>query len=788
MTTTAAATSTLECERPYLFTELFDPDVMDDILGHPQSFGFGQQDVRRLNSYKKMKVQGTPNKVDVNYERKGGALAKEKGIGRLYPRNGIGLQGFPSGIRNPLLERYYHDCDIVNAHYVLASQVADAWGLKNDNISHYVRNRDEELAKVSQNRALAKVNFLAVMFGGNPKLMDESVEWNCEIRPEGDVSLLEAIKTEVSALMDTCWSKHKEWRSIVKGKDNPKASLLALFFQTEESKCLMSIAKYVKSIGREVGVLIHDGCCIRKVGDESVLPEKMLRGAEAMVKADTGYEVSLLVKAWTHSYIPTTTEHPLVPADTLIDEAFAARRFCELMGDHFIYDNKEMWVFSTSTGMWTRDIDTLERIITQLNGKLVFKQMGPLGLKTYDFSGCCDKTGTLIRKLKCVAPVRDGYMRTRIHSDIGKILWADGIYDFKTDTFTEGFDPNIVFTARINRNFPTKRDEEKIAYIQYNTFDAPFLGTGDGELLRHETMRMMLGDFLRKKGFIGQGPWNSSKGVYTCLLQTAFGSYIVQFNGNSLLFKSFGGESERDMTFAMNFCNARIAVSSEIRMPVNSTTGKENKAVIDGNLWKTLCSGGDEWRARNLNERAQTYVNKAAVFCLLNDTPDFSPADKDTQEKVKVIAFSASFTEDPTEANERKCVSDIKDKYRESEYGDALFHILVDEYKKWKENGFRDMAMTDTGVASLSAIIPVKKIGDVLRERYVLTNNQLDSVLFTDIENYLRSCGVQGSGNKIARDLSILGLGTGKKRVKGQGVLTVRTGVREKTEEEEGGS
>jgi hypothetical protein len=780
-TTTTTGTTTAECERPYLFTEFFDPDVMDDILGHPQTFGFGQLDIRRLNAYKKMKVQGTPNKVEVNYERKGGALAKEKGIGRLYPRNAIGLQGFPSAIRNPLLEKYYHDCDIVNAHYVLASQVADAWGLKNNSISHYVRNRDEELAKVSQNRTLAKTNFLAVMFGGNPKLMDESADWNPEIRPEGDVSLLEAIKVEVAALMEMCWSKHKEWRPIVKGKDNPKASLLALFFQTEESKCLMSIAKYVKSVGREVGVLIHDGCCIRKIGDEVLLPEKMLRGAEAMVKADTGYEVSLLVKAWTHSYIPTTTDHPLIPADTLIDEAYAARKFGEIMGDLLVFDTGQIWVFNQSIGLWSTDKSALERVITQLNGRLVFKQMGPTGLKTYDFSGCCDKTSLLIKKLPSVLPMRDGYMRSRIASDVGKLLWADGIYDFKTKTFTEGFDPNIVFSARIARDFPTKRDEVVIAYIQKHTFDEPFMGTGDGELLRHETMRMMFGDFSRKTGFIGQGPYNSSKGVYTVLLQTGFGSYVVQFNGNSLLFKSFTGESERDLTFAMNFCRARIAASSEIRMP-SDKSGKQTRAVVDANLWKILCSGGDEYRTRLLFENAQTCVNKAAIIMFLNDTPDFSPATTETQKKVKVINFSASFTENPTELNEKKSVLDIKEKYKQTEYGDALFHILQDEYAKWEAGGFAEMPMTEAGAGSLEAIIPVKKVGDVLRERYEFTKNPMDGVLFSEIEAFLREQGVEGTGNKIARELSSLGLGVGRKRV-GRGVQVMRTGLREKKEE-----
>ena len=781
MTTTHTATTTAECERPYLFTEYFDPDVMDDILAHPQSFGFGQLDVRRLLAYKKMKLAGTPNKVEVNYERKGGALAKEKGIGRLYPRNHIGLQGFPSSMRNPLLERYYHDCDIVNAHYVLASQVTDAWGLKNDNISHYVRNRDEELAKVSQNRALAKNNFLAVMFGGNPKLMDETVEWNPEIRPEGDISLLEAIKVEVAALMETCWNKHKEWRPLVKGKDNPKASLLALFFQTEESKCLMSIAKYVKSVGREVGVLIHDGCCIKKVGDEAILPEKMLRGAEEAVKTDTGYSVSLLVKAWTHSYIPTTTEHPLIAADTLIDEAYAARKFGEMMGDLLILDTNQIWVFNSDTGMWSTDRVALERVITQMNGKLVFKQMGPMGLKVYDYSGSCDKTALLIKKLTGVLPVRDGYMRSRIATDVNKLLFADGIYDFATDTFSPDFDPEIVFTGRINRPFPTVRDEEKIAFIQHNTFDEPFMGTGDGAVMRHQLMRGCLGNFTRKKGFIGIGPHNSSKGMTQLLVQTGIGSFAASFNGNSLIFKSFHGESERDNTFMLGFCNARIAFSSEIRMP---SADSKVKVEIDANLYKQLCSGGDEHKARKLNANAQTIVNKAAVWTFANDVPAFSPATNDTQDKIFVVAFSATFTRDPVEPNEKKADPTIAANYRNPAYGDAFLHIMMDEYRMWKANGFAEPEMTEAGRMGMDGVVPVRKMVDVLRQAFVITKSPFDSVDYKEIEDYLKGEGLPDSATKIGRELSMLGLRIGRRKERGR-QIAVREGVRRKRDDEE---
>ena len=758
----------VEVQRTFLFHEYYDAEVMDHILAHPD--GFSKRDIQMLGRYRRARKHA--NHVEVHYERQG-KVAQQKELGRLYPRGGLGLQSFPFDIRNPLLAKNYFDVDMVNAHYTLLSQLATKWGLKCDAIKQYIANRDLELAKVSANRGIAKVAFLKVAYGGNIKLASEF--YNEEgISPEGDTTLLKAIEAEMKHIVDYCWKENKDLHKMCSSKDHPRFSCFAYVLQTEESKCLLEIVNYMITQNREVGVLIHDGCCIRKKDGEVLLPEELLRGAEKWVKEKTGYEIELLVKAWVHGFTKDEDAHPILSSDVVVDDAYAGRKFCELMGDLFVMDSGELWVFNEETGMWSCDKSALERVITALNGKLVFRQLGPLGVKVYDYSGSVEKRGALIKMLPAVAPVKDGWMRERIHSDAGKLLFPDGIYDFETDTFTAGFDPNIVFTARMPRKFPDREAyAEEMEFIRKNTFTEPFNGTGDERTLLHELMRASVGDFTRKKAVVGLGPQDCSKGMTTQLTQTAFGSYVQSFNGNSLLHKGYTNESERELTFVLKFCNARFAFSSEIRIPQDT----RNSVAIDGNLFKTLASGGDEIQARRLYELPRPIINKAQLFIFANDMPKFSPATNDVSAKIVPVNWSVSFVENPMLPNEKKRDPEMSRKYKQSAYGDAFFLLIVEEYKRWKATGFKEIELPETARVGLEDLVPAKRLGPLLLEEFEITKNPLDNVPFDDIMAFVKSEGWEGSANKLGRELTALGLGVGRRKENGR-TTVLRTGLR----------
>lgn len=275
-------------------TELYDPDVMDVLLR--DTTHFSKRDLGNLSRYKRGRKHG--NEVEVVYHF--GRGCEQNQLGRLYPRNGQGLQSFNFDMRNPLLEKHYWDCDMENCHYNILWKLADTWGLKTDAIQQYIRNREAELRKVSSNRTIAKTAFLKVAYGGNIKLYSDY--YSDGIDPEGDITLLKKIESELKVIVDNCWIRHEQYQKIVKRKDNPKFSLFALILQTEERKCLLAIDDYFKSKGRQIDIYIHDGGEVRKLPNETEFPRNLLIEASDHIRELYGYNMRLVIKPFQHSF------------------------------------------------------------------------------------------------------------------------------------------------------------------------------------------------------------------------------------------------------------------------------------------------------------------------------------------------------------------------------------------------------------------------------------------------------------------------------------------------------
>ena len=118
--------------------------------------------------------------------------------------------------------------------------------------------------------------------------------------PDGDLTILKKIEKEVGTMMDTCYSKFEQYHNLVTKKDNKKASLFALILQTEERNCLLALDEFLKKNGRSADVLIHDGLEVRKLENETIFPEVLLRGGEKAIFDKTGHTVKLAEKEIAH--------------------------------------------------------------------------------------------------------------------------------------------------------------------------------------------------------------------------------------------------------------------------------------------------------------------------------------------------------------------------------------------------------------------------------------------------------------------------------------------------------
>lgn len=728
-------------------TELFDPNVMDCLLRDTASFAV--KDLRRLGMYKKNRLHG--NKVKVVYEY-GKGCDKDK-LGRLYVKDGQGLQSFPADMRNPLLAKHYWEMDMENAHYFLMWKLADSWGLKTDAIQQYIRNRDEELKKISSNRRIAKTTFLKTAYGGNIKLYND--QYNDEgVSSDADLTLVRRIEKEVALIVDVCWAKFPEYHNKVAKRSVPKFSLFSLILQTEEKKCLRVIDSFATKHNRYIGVYIHDAGYVEKMEGEIRLPEDIMRGAEALVMEKLGYEIHLVSKPIAHNFIaPDVPATIAVGPSVIVDDTFAAKKFAESMGSHLVLDCDRVYAFDDTTGIWSCEEAFLKRLITTAGSSLIFSQ----GEKVFNYSGSVKFTNNLFIKLPDVLPRTNDYFKSRIFSSVNKLLFTNGIYDLKTDSFTEGFNPDIIFQHSIPRPFPKTRNREAEAFVRNALFVEPFLKKEIGDTLLHFLCRGLFGDFLMKIILVCIGKGDSSKGTLCGFISAVFGEVVASFNGDSLLLRG-DVEATKSNSWVKQICNRRIAFSNEI------TISGDKGRPINGNLLKTIASGGDEITLRTNFKDEERVVNQSLPALFVNDLPPISPIDEQIRNRLVAIPYSYSFKENPTEPFHKKADNDIKMKLLKQENLDAFIHIAIDVMKGW--NG--EAITLPQECCSLRDDVAPSQFGnvkDILEEEYDITNDKKDFALSRDIVEYLRSRKIDGSDTKLGSLLTDLGLDKGVKKI-----------------------
>lgn len=767
MTETMTETPTaLNTDYHVVKVELHDVEMMSALLRDTNSFT--KQDLSRLALYKRSRTFG--NKVQVVYNY--GKGCEKEMLGRFYTKDG--LQGFPTDIRNPLLEKYYWDIDMENCHYHLVHKIADDMGMKTEAIQKYIKNRDAELKKVSpDDRRAAKTAFLKVAYGGNVSLYKNDYT-DCKLPKDADLTLLNLIAAEMNAIAEMFWVKYPQHHAKMKKKTNPKFSLMSIMLQTEERKCLMEIDAFMKSKNRDVDIYIHDGCEIRKLEGELEFPKQLMRDAEAHVLKKLGYNIKLVNKPMTHNFEPPDSPNSIeVPSSVIVNDAFAAKKFAEYMGDNIIMDNNEIWVFEQ--GLWSNDPSTLRRAATESGSSLVFSQQAALGVKLFDYSGSVNYTKNMIVKLPDVLPSHNGWFDQRVHSDIGKLLFPDGIYDFKTGTFSTEFDPKIVFTGRMPRQFPEKNQElvDKIRKISFEDAFGPYID--DRDLFLHALMRAFIGDTLRKKINIGTGFPNSGKGMTVVLIKTCVGPTLCTgFNGNDLLYKSNRGESARDIGWIRANVRSRFAFGSEITV---NDKDKKQEPVIDGALIKSISSGVDNMRVRTVFERESSFVNKATFFMFAQELPKISSAGDDgITNRIDAFQWSYSYVAnpDPEKLYERKNNPDLANDYLKAEYGDAFFWLMVEEYAKWKKNEFAEPKTTAKILENRDEFVSVVDYVGILKQNgFKITRNEEDYVLFRDVFELFGEV----SKTAVGRNLRGLGLTKKSKKIKGS-TETVYIGIK----------
>lgn len=750
---------TMQVEEHIVLNELYDADVMDALLRDVKTFS--KKDLGNLTRYKRGRKHG--NQVEVVYHYAKGFESNK--LGRLYARDGQGLQAFPFDIRNPLLAKHYWDIDMENCHYNILAVLAENWNLKTTSIRFYIDHRNECLVMVSENRGVAKTAYLKIAYGGNIKIYNEFYN-DDGVPAEADLSVVRAIEKEMSFIVDTCWSKYydtleKHQQKIIQKKPNPKFSLFALILQTEERKCLMAMVEYFRLHKRSVDILIHDGCEVRKLDGELEFPKELIEGVEKHITLRTGYTFKVVNKPFCHSF-----KMPVKEQVEIIDDEYAARAFVKILGDKIARDKDDVYYFNAKTGLWSNNETAFREAVSKNKDKLIFTTYSVDGDPiTINYGG---KEVNVKAMSKWILPaLPDTQFITRNgNSSKHKLLFADGIYDFNTG-FTEGFNPSIVFNKRIDRPYPKERDDALIKKINDILFVNAFSTDGGevvGEYLKKALAIGLSGDFRRKKFYMGLGEANCGKGLLVTAFKEAFEGYIAEWDGNNLKYNSRNGQDEaKKLAWLKELIGTRLAFSSELRM---------DKVPMDGNLLKKVSSGGDGIKMRTNNIDEYEIVNRATMFLLANDLCDITPKDTGTQSRIRVMRYRLKFVPKAEGdlktasgnwiSDERPMDAEIKEKFETSAYKNALFHLMADTFsnmqedeKKWGGQ-LNDPAavLEDTKEWSGDCLSDFKAL---IEGKYEITNSMDDFIRSDEITKYIiDECKQKLSENKVGRELSKL--------------------------------
>jgi hypothetical protein len=680
-------------------TETFDANVMNRLLQHQ---GISEGDKKRLRSYYKMRKNG--NQVTVSYEF--GKAHKKSKIGRLYPRNLIGFAGFERNIRNALIKNSYHDIDIKNCHPSILVQVCERHGWRCDNLKYYTENREQVFKTICEfydtNKDVAKQLFIIISFGGTIKTWFLENQSNiCDTNRLITHPFIEAFQRDIQAIAKNLWNNDataiirkdilKACKKHFKTDYEMYASCMALFLQNEERKIILDVKKTLESHGRSVDSLIYDGCLIKKLPEDDMEPQNIdviLKTAETYVKETLGYVIKLVSKPIeTNIYFE---ERCYVDSNIIIDDVYAASQFVKIMNKKIVFCEGILYVFNEESGLWTNDNAVIRRYINNHNEELKFKQMNEENgkIQVFNYSG---KEVNIINMLKnCgIFCQNNCFFTEKLRSSKGKLLFQNGIYDFKSDTFTEGFDAEIVFFGRISRPYNPNVNDEIVKNVDKILFRDPFYEEDFecADYFKIGLARGMAWDYEAKKSYFGIGDSNAGKGVLTDAFTSAFGDYIGVFNSSALSYNpACTSDMAKQMSWVIDIAKKRIAIANECRA----------SKALDSKIYKELVSGGDPILARKNRQDEITVYCYATLLVLANDIAQFNPPDDSIKNRVNYIDYKRTFHDPDTyqgntnDPEFRAADKTLREKFqKDNDYKDAVVILIRQAYQHFLAQGHK---------------------------------------------------------------------------------------------------
>lgn len=639
--------------------------------------------------------------------------------GRLYCGNSV--QSLPKVFRGFFM-KHTTDVDMKNAHPVILKYLCNKHHVRCPMLTEYIDNRDTILNDFGD-RDAGKHAYLSTI---NDNKIQTKIKNKALKQFDNEMKDIQKAFANIP--------EYAEIRSTVPSdkKYNWDGSHLNRILCMYENQILQEAMSGFAERSIQVQVPMFDGCMITGNYYED---NELLEFVRARVESKfPGLNMVWDYKPHNNTLVmpddfvaPVTTDNKLyaqndLEARNLVyemiknDIVFCKGSLYRKKPDH-VWDNNENNIF-----------ESLIAFVMELK---IYKKSGDDSVEYSHTYSCARNIVSAIRSL-VKAKADDDWLKRAQRSSLGKILFENGYYNFKTQKFYDfndsDFDHSIVFMGKIYHSFEIF-DEDDMGYmddIENRLFHKP-LGKSVGDYFILNIARGLAGDMM-KRIILGLGGTNTGKSVLTIAISMSFGDYFGSFNAENLAYRNTGSDEAQIMRPFMLLSEKRIIISNELK-----TTSD-----LNGNMIKKISSGGDTIIGRNHCEAEREFIMKPLTICFANDMPKIKPYDDAVEGRINVVSYVKQYVDEPSNEFELKKDLGIEREMATLRFQRCFIGLLIREYNNMIQNGLPEIP-TEVLKAKEDWISSDKSIIDSFAIDFELTNDEEDYVVCHDIESWIKS-------------------------------------------------
>lgn len=237
---------------------------------------------------------------------------------------------------------------------------------------------------------------------------------------------------------------------------------------------------------------------------------------------------------------------------------------------------------------------------------------------------------------ECREVFYDGKFLKRLGKDKYLIALQNGVYDLQNHVFRNG-KPEDYIAFQMPIAYREFNEMDPWVIETHNFFEKIFPDTSIRQYFMERLAEMLVGGNKRKHVYFWTGRGNNGKSVAKAFVQKMFGSYFIDIPNSILV-----GQKPKNGQACPELARADRGVRAAFTQEPNK------KDLINTGALKEY-SGNDTFYTRTLFEKGGEIEPMFKLVMITNDLPGVTTNDPAVWNRIRVIPFESTFTDNPPE-------------------------------------------------------------------------------------------------------------------------------------------